>query len=253
MVDFELFATQHDYTVPLLRLLSELPGGQGQASEVCRLFEERYGRRIPEKDRGLRSGGAIIWENNVHWSRQHLKDYGFLDPSQYGIWKIAEEGRRWLKENPQATRITGKRRSGSRPSRGMASSKAPSVPSGITLEMLEQTRKLMPADQFRPLWGVLYDQLVAEERAKAITTITQTELGRRARQRIDEVHAFLQGKNSVAPSGEMLCDWIQFCYALELYREAAALLPFVQETSVDPSIYRRAKRVAEVSRSKTTG
>ena len=51
----------------------------------------------------------------------------------------------------------------------------------------------------------------------------------------------------------MLCDWIHFCYALELYREAAALLPYVRQDEVDPAIYKRAKRIAEVCRGKMAG
>ena len=121
------------------------------------------------------------------------------------------------------------------------------------MEMLEQTRKQMPADQFRQLWGTLYDQLLAEERAKAVTEITQTELGRRARRRMDEIHAFLSGKNVSTPSAEVLCDWIHFCYTLDLFREAAALLPYIREDEVDAAIYRRAKRIAEVCRSKLAG
>ena len=113
--------------------------------------------------------------------------------------------------------------------------------------MLEQTRKGMPADQFRQVWGKLYDELLAEERAKAITQITQTELGRRARRWLDGVHAFLQGKEA-SPSSEVLCDWIHFCYTLKLYREAAALLPYVREDEVDPAVYKRASRVAQTCR-----
>jgi hypothetical protein len=118
---------------------------------------------------------------------------------------------------------------------------------------LEQTRKVMSADQFRSVWGTSYDQLLAEERAKAITTVSQGELGRRTRERLDEIHAFLQGKNAGMPSSETVCDWIHFCYALQLYREAAALLPYAREDEVDQAIYRRAKRVAEVCRSKLAG
>ena len=244
----EPFATQLDYEVPLLRLLSELPGGQGATAEVCRLFEERYGHLIPDEHRDLRSNGTPIWDNNVRWSRQHLKQYGFLDASKRGIWQITDAGRQWLKENPNARRIKGVPRRSPQRSRRRSSKKAPRP--GITLEMLEQTRKAMPADQFRKVWGTLYDQLLAAERAKAITTVTQTELGRRARRRLDEIHAFLRGQNASSLSAEVMCDWIHFCYALELYREAAALLPYVREDEVDAVTYKRAKRIADVCRSK---
>lgn len=231
--------------------MSELPDGQGEAAEVCRLFEEKYGHLIPDEHRQLRSDGFPEWEKKVHWGRYQLKEYGLVDAPRRGIWRITEAGRRWVEENPDAKRIKGRARRSPRKSR-KRSSKATSVP-GITLEMLEQTRKAMPADQFRQLWGALYDQLLAEEPAKAITTITQTELGRRARRRLDEIHAFLRGQATSSPSAEVLCDWIHFCYALELYREAAALLPYVREDEVDPAICKRAKRIADVCRGKLAG
>jgi hypothetical protein len=70
---------------------------------------------------------------------------------------------------------------------------------------------------------------------------------------LDEIHAFLHGQSPDIPSAEALCDWIQFCYALELCQEASALLPYVREDEVDAAIYKRAKRVAKVCRSKITG
>ena len=251
MADFEPFTSQTDYTVPLLRLLSELPDGQGRASEVRRLFGEEYGHLIPTQDHGVRRRGEIIWENNVAWSRNHLKGHGLLDAPAYGVWRITDAGRQWLQQNPNATRIKGKARRTSPKSRRKPS-KTSAAP-GITLEMLEQTRKLMPADQFRQVWGALYDQLLAEEQAKAITRITQPELGRRTRRWLDEVHAFLSGKGASIPSSEVLCDWIHLCYTVELHREAAALLPYVHEDEVEPATYKRAKRVAEVCRSRLAG
>jgi hypothetical protein len=248
MTDEEAFVSQTDYTVPLLRLLAELPDGQDTPKEVRRLFENRYGHLIPDEHRRHHDSGEIIWENNVNWSRLHLKQYGFLDSSVRGIWRITDAGRQWLEDNPTATHFKSRpRNSSSRPR--AKSSKSGAVP-GITLEMLEQTRKLMPTDQFRQVWGALYDQLLAEERTKAVTQIAQRELSRRTRRWLDDVHAFLSGKNASPPSSEVLCDWIQFCYVLELYREAAALLPYVDQGQVDAAIYKRAKRIAEVCQSK---
>ena len=139
----------------------------------------------------------------------------------------------------------------SQKSRGKSSSKGSPL-SGITLETLEEIREHMPEEQFRQLLGSQYDELLAEERAKAITRITQTELGRRTRRWLDEVHAFLQGRSTNQPSSEVLCNWICFCYTLELHREATALLVYVHEDELDSAIYRQAKRIVEVSRSRAT-
>jgi len=175
MSDDLILERQADYLVPLLRLLSGLPGGQGRASEVLRLFESKYRNLIPEEHYEPFDEYQLMWQRHLHWSRFHLKNYGLLDAPGYGIWRITDAGRQWLKDNPNARRIKAQGRRGPRRSR-RRSSKVALAP-GISLEMLEQTRKLMPADQFRQLWGTLYDQLLAEERAKAVTEITQTELG----------------------------------------------------------------------------
>jgi hypothetical protein len=248
-----VFATGKDYDVPLLRVLCKLPGGQGKTAEVCRIFEAEYRDRIPDEDRGMRSNGQAIWYNNVCWSRNNLRKRGFLAKSKQGVWQVNDKGRQWLEQNPNETSLDGVPDQPNQRRRKRKTSSAPPPVPGLSLAMLEQTRKAMPADQFRQVWGTLYDQLLAEERAKAVTQITQTELGRRTRRWLDEVHAFLSGTNAKPPSSETLCDWIQFCYALELHREAAALLPFVQEDDVDPGSYKRARRVAEVCRSKVTG
>jgi hypothetical protein len=121
------------------------------------------------------------------------------------------------------------------------------------LEQLKATKQEMPPEKFRATWGDLYDRLVAEELSKLATDVTAAELGQPAKRRLDEIHAFLHGRKASTPSTETLCDWIQVCYALELYREASALLPYVHEGEVDAATYRRAKRVAEVCRRKIAG
>lgn len=259
-----VFEGQADYEVPLLRLLAALPGGQGRPAEVCRLFEAEHGHRIPDSHRGsYPSNPEPIWRNNLRWCRAILKERGFLDPSLKGMWRITDAGRRWVEQNPGKERIPGSastlvrarrptptpRSSPRAGTSAVRSSGKPPAP-GITLEMLEQTRKTMRPEEFQQVWGALYDQLRAHDRAKAVSEVTHTELGRRARRHLDVIHGLLQGQNVGSPSAEAVCDWIHFCYAMELYREAAALLPYVHEEEVDPAVYRRAKRIAEVCRNK---
>ena len=124
---------------------------------------------------------------------------------------------------------------------------------GITLEQLRATKREMSPEKFRATWGELYDKLLAEELAKPTTDVSPSELGQRARRRVDEIHAFLHGQIASIPAAEVLCDWIQFCYALELYREASALLHYVREDEVDTKTYTQAKRIAQVSHSRLVG
>ena len=244
------FETVKDYGLPLLYLLHSLSDGQCNAAEACRMFERRYGDQIPQAHRQERtSRGDAVWEYRVHVGRHYLWKRGFLHSPNRGVWRLTEEGRRWAKENPDARSLPPmeSRRTAHTARRPTRASRRESQ-FGINLDMLEQTRKVMPAEEFRQVWGELYDQLLTEERAKAISQITQRELTRRTRRRVDEVHAFLQGESANPPTPESLCDWVHFCYALELHREAGSLLQYLTAEEVDPAIYRRAKKLAVASR-----
>lgn len=154
--------------------------------------------------------------------------------------------REWDSGSQQLTpRSVGQRRT--RAPSARTSSQAES----ISLEMLELTRQSMPADQFRQIWGALYDQLLVEERAKAITPLNDKELASRVRKLVQRIQDFLQGRGNQTPQSEEICDWINLCYALELYREATALWQYVHQDEVNGWHFDRTKKVAAVCRVKT--
>lgn len=239
----QVFQTSNDYYVPLLRLLAELPGGQGAVREVVRLFGERYRESIPEWHYEHTRDGQIRYEQNIHWARLELVHRGFMDSPARGIWRITEAGRRWLEEHPDAPRLEPQKRAAPvRRERPRSS-----VPPGITLQQLQATKAVMPPEQFRAIWGELYDRLLAEERARAVTDISDTELARRARRVLREIHAFLKGEGSAITS-EKAYNWMLFCYTLGLYHETAALFPFVAQDDLPEWAYDRARKMAEACR-----
>ena len=239
-----VFQTRADYPVPLLRLLSTLEGGQGQADEVIRLFGERYGDDVPAQRYKIRSNGKPGWTHRVRWAWRDLKNRGLMDAPARGVWRITEAGRQWLEDHPEATRLEpgrSTRRTRSRRRRA-------ATPPGVTLEQLKATKAAMPPDQFRQVWGELYDQSLAQERARSKTTISNRELGTRASAVLREVHDVLDGKAASSP--EKAYDWMQFCYALGLYRETAALFAFVFQDDLPEWVYERARKVAEACRAR---
>jgi len=239
-----VFQTRADYFVPLLRLLSTLEGGQGWAGEVTRLLGERYKDNIPDQHYELRSSGKPNWHGHVRRARRELIDRGLMDSLARGVWHITEAGRQWIQEHPEATRLEPGRRPRRPPSRRSRTT----APPGVTLEQLRATKAAMPPDQFRHFWGELYDQLLAEERARSKTSISNRELGTRARAVLREVHDFLDG--NAAASSEKAYDWMQFCYALGLYRETTALFAFVFQDDLPQWAYERARKVAEACRAR---
>lgn len=249
------FQVESDYYVPLLRLLAEFPDGVAK-HYVRELFWERFKNRIPAEHLEAVASNPDLdrWINKVDWSRNRLRQYGFVDSPEAGVWRITQSGREWLAQNPQATQIkaTTRRQKSSRRPRSQASSVAVSdaPPSGITYEMLEQTRKAMSQESFRQVWGALYDQLLAKERAKAITQVSDKQLLQAVRQPVRRIQDFLQGRGNDTPKSEDVCDWIQFCYTLGLYREGAALWQYVQRDEVNAWLYERSKKIAAVCRTR---
>lgn len=248
MTTDRMFSALSEYAVPLLRLLNSLPGGQGYAAEVVHLFERQYGDRIPDQHRRIRGTTKTpIWDNNVRWCRNTLKMHGFVDSPRIGVWRITEAGRHWLAENPTADRLpplSQPRRQSQRSRTGRSTHPPASRLAGLTLDRLEETRRVMPPDQFRAVWGDLYDSLVAEERTGAITRIARADLEQRVFKRLGEIHAFLLGGQSTTPTAEALFEWVRFCHALGLRREVTALVALIPDGSLEPAVVAKLKVVA---------
>ena len=241
-----VFQANADYQVPLLRLLSTLEGGQGRTGKALDLFGEHYKDNIPADHHEALSDGMPRWEKNVQWARYGLVQRGLMDAPARGVWRITEAGRQWIQEHPEATRLEPERR----PRQTRRRRTRAAAPPGITLEQLKATKAAMPPDQFRQIWGELYDRLLAEERAQSKTTISNRELGARAGDVLREVHDFLDGNAAAASSSEKAYDWMQFCYALSLYRETAALFAYVFQDDLPEWAYERARKMAEACRSR---
>lgn len=247
---------QADYIVPLLRLLAELPGGQGTRAEVSERFLERFRTEIPQEDFApVASSNEPRWRNRVAWARNFLKDLGFINASEWNVWQITQAGRDWLEQNPHATHMkrplqrrelsltVGKPKT-SIPSRTIT------APPGITLDKLERIRQVMSADEFKRDWGEIYDQLLAAERAKSITHLTDRHLLERVRPLVQRIQDFLQGRSDESPKSEVICDWIFLCYTLELFREGAALWRYVNQDEVNAWQYERAAKFSAACRAR---
>ena len=249
-----MFEIESDYQAPLLRVLSDMPGGAARKRDVLVEFMQRFGHRIPPKHHEMVSSNmrTTKWDNHLSWSRQHLVEAGYMDAPETGVWRITERGRRWLVENPNGVDVLSRAaRRGPRVQRTPKTSKiAAPLPAGLSLEMLEKTRQAMGDELFRPLWGALYDQLLAAERTRAVTEVSDAELGKAARRQVRQIHDYLQGRGAAHPTGEQLCDWIHFAYQFSLYREAAALFPLVGTEDVNPWYLERTRKIAAACRSR---
>lgn len=258
------FRKQADYYVPLLSLLADFPGGQGIVRDVIQEFYARYSDAIPQEHLGAIESNPheAKWEKHVNFARYWLTREGYLDSPMRSVWRITEQGRAWLRENPSSTHIQGSIPRNSTPSvqrrhlpsasKGKPASLETAAP-GITLAMLEQAKQAMDPAAFRQVFGSTYDQVLAAERTKAISDVSDRDLAAAARLQLRQIHDYLAGRNSQMPSSEQLCDWIHFCYQLNLRREAVALFTMVNGDDVNGWYFERTRRIATACRGANHG
>jgi len=235
--------TIEDYRPALLWLMGQLK--RAQKWDALAEFERELGALIPPEH--LQENSPIYY---VSRARRALVKAGLMGSGGRGIWTITPAGQQWLAEHPDGgeeelkalVRLVKKRVEA-------RSLKQAAAPVGVTLEQLKATKAAIPPDQFRQIWGGLYDQLLAQERARSKTTISDRQLGTRARAVLREVHDFLDG-DSGAVSSEKAYDWMLFCYSLGLHRETVALSAYVFKDDLPEWAYERASKMAEACRAR---
>jgi len=254
--------TATDYRPALLWLMGRLE--RAATSEALTEFERLLGDLIPPAHHGKTKSGKIKWDWYVRWSRQDLVNAGLMGSGGRGIWTITPQGQQWLAEHPDgggdelkalirsltkdretdttATQPASARRARSRTRRTKTEA-------GLSFDDLKHIKQHMPADEFQARFGKRWQALLSEERARTQTDVSDRELARRARQILQQVHAFLKGAGG-AISSEKACDWMQFCYTLGLYRETAALFAYVFQDDLPEWAYERARKMAEACRAR---
>ena len=108
----------------------------------------------------------------------------------------------------------------------------------------------MTVDEFRQDWGDIYDQLLAAERARAVTPLNDRYLLERIRPLFQRIQDFLQGRGNESPKSEVICDWIFICYTLEMFREGAALWRCVNKDEVNAWQYERTAKFSTACRTR---
>lgn len=68
---------------------------------------------------------------------------------------------------------------------------------------------------------------------------------------LDALRTFLEGRSDHRHTDERICDWIQFCYTLELYSEASDLFKLADANSVHPWYFERTRKVARICELRT--
>ena len=80
---------------PILYALRDA-GGQGRPKDILPDVERRLRDRLTEVDYQHLAQGTPRWQKTAHFARLELCEAGLVDGSEYGIWKLAEAGKRHL-------------------------------------------------------------------------------------------------------------------------------------------------------------
>jgi len=79
------------YFWPVIQALRDL-GGSGRPSEVCDRIAQNL--NISDQKRSeLTPKGALRFDKEVAFSRFYLAKAGYIDSSQYGVWRLTDKGR----------------------------------------------------------------------------------------------------------------------------------------------------------------
>jgi hypothetical protein len=99
--------SEHAYTYLVLIAIEHL-GGKAKRDEVLNLMEQKKMPAIlakyPEEQEGRASDPSLItWRNKASFSRNTLKNWGWIQMPAHGIWEITDSGRDTLariRKNP---------------------------------------------------------------------------------------------------------------------------------------------------------
>ena len=62
--------------------------------KVLRFIRSQCLMHVPAEDEDMRSTGDTVWENDLAWKREDLKEQGLIRMPEHGVWQITEHGER---------------------------------------------------------------------------------------------------------------------------------------------------------------
>jgi hypothetical protein len=66
----------------------------------------------------------------------------------------------------------------------------------------------------------------------------------------EAIRVFLAGRSDTRPTDEKLCDWVQFCYLFEMYREGRDVFAVINPIEVNAWHFERTKKLATICKMK---
>lgn len=241
----DLFTPQEAFEIPVLKILIEL-GARGAQQEVLKHLENEV--NLLDGDWQPMRSGRIRWHSNVSWTKYRLVKKGEVDSPKRGVWLITEKGRqRYEAEGvsyDQAKYHPILPRSYAPRGRVTVTKKQRLIdPNQVTSDFLQR-------------WGInqglnLFELGIEGVKRKYVEYyrkqmgLEDGHLLKIIKTTIKEIKAFLTGDSQIAPTPERICQWIDYCYLLEMHEEGARLFNKVPQNSIPEELYRRTKKIAD--------
>lgn len=146
--------------LPLLRVIEDAGGELRPQEVIARL--ERFFPALTREDKEERHArtGERIWPNTVRWARKDLVQWGYLDGSIRGMWRITPLGRQHLLENWANWRprySTGRERTAPASSATPEDQPQRSSTSSATPQVNERQTRATPSRLHEQLKHMLYE------------------------------------------------------------------------------------------------
>lgn len=116
-------------------------------------------------------------------------------------------------------------------------------------------RALGPNQLKKDLQQILEENFIEENGVwRAPTTAEKERLIKKVTNKTARlIDQFLKGTMEYTPNNTELCEWIEFCYNNGMYQEGAKLFQYVNENTIDPELFKKTKKVAEICKIKSWG
>lgn len=246
MEDKDVITPQKAFQIPILKVLIDL-GGEAPLRAVYAHLKQEL--NLLPGDLGTRETGQIVWKNNAAWARARLVKSGELDGSTPGMWRITEKGREKYQREGSSYKQSDYKPVQRRKTRMMRrnslrmTTKHLVHPSEATQEFLQQWGVKEGLNLFqlgfegvRNKYWEFYQKRMRLSDDKILRSVHKHER---------EIKAFLNGKLPGDTGYEQICQWIHFCYLLEMYWEGKELFKMLSEDEIPEGLYNWAKKLAE--------
>jgi len=246
----KLCTPQKAFEIPILETLIE-NGGKLSRDEIWTKLEKKLS--LLPGDKTLMDSGMIKWQNNAAWARTKMVKNGEMNGTVRGVWKITDKGKKRYQREKRSYDAKSfkpyplgehRRREKWRHQR---THNLPH-PTEVTTSFLQD-------------WGYKKGLNLLELGLEGVKEAYKQFYYQNAQASDEEyldilhgifrdIKAYIEGKPTVSPTSEQVCQWINLCYLFKHYWEGMKLFNMLDSNSVPEELFRITKKIAGACKDK---